>query len=158
MITKHLGRTIPEDYLEFIEKINSKENFQMYYFNNTYHNNKKINLYTKKGLLSNSYDKNSYWYEWISKGDYAFEKVKPLHPKEPISVDEVKTCFTIAGTYEGNVFINLHDGSIWHFSDDSDWENEIILYHCEKYADNFCDFLQMISLKPIGNKCEDENF
>ncbi|MFK8302527.1 hypothetical protein ACI75Y_06415 [Capnocytophaga stomatis] len=158
MITKHLGKNIPKDYLEFIEKIDSKENFQVWYFNNPYRHNKQIKLYTKKGLLSNSYDKKSFWYEWISKADYDFEKVKPLRLDEPISIDEVKTCFTIADTYEGNVFINLYDGSVWHFSDDSDWENDIDLYRCEKYADSFGEFLQMLNLKPIGNKFENEDF
>ncbi|GIJ94012.1 hypothetical protein CAPN002_12300 [Capnocytophaga stomatis] len=158
MMTEYLGRKIPQVYLDFIESKTSEENMEMMYFNNEKHNNKKIKLYTKNGLLSNSYDKKSYWYEWISKADYTFEKVKALHTEEPISIDEVKTCFAIADTYEGNVFINLHDGSIWHFSDDSDWVNDIDLYHCEKYANSFADFLQKISLKPIGNKFESEDF
>lgn len=158
MITTHLGRNILKNYLEFIEKMDSKENLQVWYFNNAHRHNKQIKLYTKTGLLSNSYDKKSYWYEWISKGDYDFEKVKPLRFDEPISINEVKTGFTIADTYEGQVFINLHDGSVWHFRDDSDWENDITRYRCEKYADSFGEFLQMINLEPIGDKFENEDF
>lgn len=158
MISKHLGRNIPQEYLDFIATYTAKGDWKSWYLNNAHNQNKEIRLYTKKGLLSNSYDKKSYWYEWISKGDYDFEKVKPLRFDEPIAIDEVKTGFTIADTYQGNVFINLHDGSVWHFSDDSDWENDIDLYHCEKYADSFGEFLQMLSLEPIGDTFENEDF
>lgn len=70
-------------------------------------------MYTQKGLLSNSYDKKSFWYEWISKGDYDFSRLKMYEAEHRISVDEVKTCFVIADTFDGNLFINLHDGSVW---------------------------------------------
>ena len=158
MITEYLGRAIPREYLDFIDNSSLKEDFQSWYFNSPYYHNKKINLYTKQGLLSNSYDKKSYWYEWISKGDYDVSKIKPLRQDEPIGIDELKTCFVIADTYEGNVFINLYDASVWHFRDDSDWDSEMTLYHCEKLADSFGEFVQMLSLEPIGDKFEDKNF
>ena len=86
MITEYLGRAIPKEYLDFIDNSSLKEGFQSWYFNSPYYHNKKINLYTKQGLLSNSYDKKSYWYEWISKGDYDVSKIKPLDQDEPIGI------------------------------------------------------------------------
>lgn len=149
MISKHLGRNIPQEYLDFIATYTAKGDWKSWYLNNAHNQNKEIRLYTQKGLLSNSYDKKSYWYEWISRAHYEFEKVKPLRPEEPIEIRAVKTSFTIADTTNGKVFLNLFDSSVWHFTDDSDWLNDIDLYHYEKYADSFDEFLQMLSTKRL---------
>lgn len=150
MITTFLGNPIPVDYLQFIENQLSGENRQLWFFNNENHSNQEIQLYTKSGLLSNSYDKKSYWYEWISKGDYDLSKIKPTDPNGGITAEEVKKGFVIADTYDGLIFINLRDGSVWSFyEDDEDWENGNVYWLCEKYADSFTEFQGRLSPKPL---------
>ncbi|MDO4229270.1 MAG: hypothetical protein Q4C98_05600 [Capnocytophaga sp.] len=112
-------------------------------------------VYTPKKVHYQTFTtKKTYWYEAISRAHYEFEKVKPLRADEPIEIRAVKTCFTIADTTNGKVFLNLFDGSVWHFTDDSDWLNDIDLYHCEKYANSFNEFLQLLSKEPISDKSD----
>ncbi|MDO4229269.1 MAG: hypothetical protein Q4C98_05595 [Capnocytophaga sp.] len=57
MVAEHLGRKVPQEYLDFIASYTAKGNWKSWYLNNAHCQNKEIRLYTKKGSLSNIYDK-----------------------------------------------------------------------------------------------------
>ena len=56
--------------------------------------------------------------------------------EDSLTPEKLQSAFAIGSGNEGIVFINLHDGSLWI------WYSDMF---CEKVAENFSDFQNLLS-------------
>ncbi|CEN38510.1 hypothetical protein [Capnocytophaga cynodegmi] len=143
MITEHLGRKLPKEYLDFITSYEKQDFWLTIYPNTENQFSEEVEIWTESQLLSNTYDKNNANYEWLSKSELDFSMIDFREDVCYITPEEVESGFVIGSLNEGFLFINLHNGSVWT------WYSDMF---CEKHADNFTKFEKLLTNQPIDDE------
>lgn len=140
MITNHLGRQLPKEYLDFITNYEKQDFWLTMYPNTENQFSEEVFIWTKDQLLAHNYDNKLANYQYFISDGLNFENLDFNKESGTITAEEVKDGFVIGSLNEGFLFINLHDGSVWT------WYSDMF---CQKHADNFADFLQLLTEEPI---------
>ena len=133
--TAYLGRELPKEYINSIEKGESFPEWLTMFPDSEYEHNTEIEVWSKEHLLSHTYSKSFCNYAFFTRDDIDFSMLQ-TRDEDTLTPEELQSAFAIGSVNEGFVFINLHDGSLW------------IWYHdmfCEKVAENFSDFQNLLS-------------
>ena len=110
-----------------------------------YEHSTGIEVWNKEDLLSPSYSESFCSYAFFTRDDLDFSRLE-TRDEDTLTPEELQSAFAIGSVNEGFVFINLHDGSLW------------IWYHdmfCEKVAENFSDFQNLLTKEPVDGDEED---
>ena len=133
--TTYLGRELPKEYVNSIEKGESFPEWLTMFPHTEYEHKTEIEVWSKEHLLSHTYSKSFCNYAFFTRDDIDFSMLQ-TRDEDTLTPEELQSAFAIGSVNEGFVFINLHDGSLW------------IWYHdmfCEKIAENFSDFQKLLS-------------
>ena len=126
--TTHLGRELPKEYINCIEKGETFPEWLTMFPDTEYEHSTEIEVWSKEFLLSHTYSESFRSYAFFTRDE------------DTLTPEELQSAFAIGSVNEGFVFINLHDGSLW------------IWYHdmfCEKIAANFSDFQNLLTKEPV---------
>ena len=137
--TTYLGRELPKEYVNSIEKGESFPEWLTMFPHTEYEHKTEIEVWSKEHLLSHTYSESFFNYAIFACDDFAFS-VLQTRDEDTLTPEELQSAFAIGSVNEGFVFINLHDGSLW------------IWYHdtfCEKIAENFSDFQNLLTKEPV---------
>ena len=132
--TTYLGRELPKEYVNSIEKGESFPEWLSLYPDTEYEHKTEIEVWNKDFLLAHTYSESFCNYAFFTRDE------------DTLTPEELQSAFAIGSVNEGIVFINLHDGSLW------------IWYHdmfCEKVAENFSDFQNLLTKEPVDGDEED---
>lgn len=140
MITTHLGRQLPKEYLDFITNYEKQDFWLTMYPNTENQFSEEVFIWTKDQLLAHNYDNKLTNYQYFISEGLNFENLDFNKESGTITAEEVASSFVIGSLEGGFLFINLHDGSVWT------WYSDMF---CQKHADNFADFLQLLTEEPI---------
>ena len=135
----YLGRELPKEYVNSIEKGESFPEWLPLYPHTEYEHSTEIEVWSKEDLLSPSYSESFCSYAFFTRDDLDFSRLE-TRDEDTLTHEELQSAFAIGAVNEGIVFINLHDGSLW------------IWYHdmfCEKIAENFSDFQNLLTKEPV---------
>ena len=138
--TTYLGRELPKEYVNSIEKGESFPEWLTMFPHTEYEHSTGIEVWNKEDLLSYTYSESFCNYAIFACDDVAFS-VLQTRDEDTLTPEELQSAFAIGSVNEGFVFINLHDGSLW------------IWYHdtfCEKIATNFSDFQNLLTKESIN--------
>ena len=122
--TTYLGRELPKEYINSIEKGESFPEWLTMFPDSEYEHKTEIEVWSKEFLFGHTYSESFCNYAFFTRDE------------DTLTPEELQSAFAIGSVNEGFVFINLHDGSLW------------IWYHdmfCEKVAKNFSDFQKLLS-------------
>ena len=147
MITEHLGKKLPSEYLDFIASYKGQDFWLTMYPNTENQFSEEVFLWTKDQLLACTYDDKMPNYAYLSSADLDFEHLDFNPENGSITKEEVANSFVIGSLNAGFLFINLHDGSLWV------WYSDMF---CQKQADSFAQFQQLLTLEPIDEDFDDE--
>ena len=142
--TTYLGRELPKEYINSIEKGESFPEWLTMFPDSEYEHNTEIEVWSKEHLLSHTYSKSFCNYAFFTRDDIDFSMLQ-TRDEDTLTPEELQSAFAIGSVNEGIVFINLHDGSLW------------IWYHdmfCEKVAENFSDFQNLLTEESINTEEE----
>ena len=137
--TTYLGRELPKEYVNSIEKGESFPEWLTMFSHTEYEHSTGIEVWNKEDLLSPSYSESFCSYAFFTRDDLDFSRLE-TRDEDTLTPEELQSAFAIGSVNEGIVFINLHDGSLW------------IWYHdmfCEKIAENFSDFQNLLTEEPV---------
>ena len=137
--TTYLGRELPKEYVNSIEKGESFPEWLIMFPHTEYEHSTEIEVWSKEYLLSYTYSKSFCNYAFFTRDDIDFSMLQ-TRDEDTLTPEELQSAFAIGSVNEGFVFINLHDGSLW------------IWYHdmfCEKIAENFSDFQNLLTKEPV---------
>lgn len=140
MITSYLGRALPQSYLDFIANYQTQDFWLTMYPNTENQFSEEVFIWTKDQLLAHNYDDKLSNYQYFSSEALHFENLQFNEKNATITVEEVASSFAIGSLEAGFLFINLHDGSVWS------WYSDMF---CQKHADNFAEFLQLLTEEPV---------
>ena len=132
--TTHLGRELPKEYVNSIEKGESFPEWLTMFPHTEYEHSTEIEVWSKEFLLAHTYSESFCSYAFFTRDE------------DTLTPEELQSAFAIGSVNEGIVFINLHDGSLW------------IWYHdmfCEKIAENFSDFQNLLTKESINTEEEE---
>ena len=138
--TIYLGRELPKEYINCIEKGESFPEWLTLYPDTEYEHSTEIEVWNKEDLLSPSYSESFCSYAFFTRDDLDFSRLE-TRDEDTLTPEELQSAFAIGSVNEGIVFINLHDGSLW------------IWYHdmfCEKIAENFSDFQNLLTEESVN--------
>ncbi|GIJ96773.1 hypothetical protein [Capnocytophaga stomatis] len=147
MVTNHLGRNLPKEYLDFIANYKKQDFWLTMYPNTENQFSEEVEIWTESQLFSRTYDKNNADYQWLSASELDFSLIDFREDVCHITPEEVESGFVIGSLNAGFIFLNLHDGSVWLWYDDM---------FCEKQADSFTEFQKLLTSEPIDDDFEDE--
>ncbi|GIM48600.1 hypothetical protein [Capnocytophaga stomatis] len=147
MVTNHLGRNLPKEYLDFIANYKKQDFWLTMYPNTENQFSEEVEIWTESQLFSRTYDKNNADYQWLSASELDFSLIDFREDVCRITPEEVESGFVIGSLNAGFIFLNLHDGSVWLWYDDM---------FCEKQADSFTEFQKLLTSEPIDDDFEDE--
>ena len=142
--TTYLGRELPKEYINCIEKGESFPEWLTLYPHTEYEHSIWIEVWSKEDLLSHTYSESFCDYALFTGDDIDFSRLH-TRDEDTLTPEELQSAFAIGSANEGIVFINLHDGSLW------------IWYHdmfCEKVAENFSDFQNLLTKESINTEEE----
>ena len=137
--TTYLGRELPKEYVNSIEKGESFPGWLTMFPHTEYEHSTGIEVWNKEDLLSYNYSESFCNYAFFTRDDIDFSMLQ-TRDEDTLTPEELQSAFAIGSVNEGFVFINLHDGSLW------------IWYHdmfCEKIATNFSDFQNLLTEEPV---------
>ena len=137
--TTYLGRELPKEYVNSIEKGESFPEWLTMFPHTEYEHKTEIEVWSKEYLLSYTYSKSFCNYAFFTRDDIDFSMLQ-TRDEDTLTPEELQSAFAIGSVNEGFVFINLYDGSLW------------IWYHdmfCEKIAENFSDFQNLLTKEPV---------
>ena len=137
--TTYLGRELPKEYVNSIEKGESFPEWLTMFPHTEYEHKTEIEVWSKEHLLSHTYSKSFCNYAFFTRDDIDFSMLQ-TRDEDTLTPEELQSAFAIGAVNEGFVFINLYDGSLW------------IWYHdtfCEKVAENFSDFQNLLTKEPV---------
>ena len=140
--TTYLGRELPKEYINCIEKGESFSEWLTMFPHTEYEHSTGIEVWNKEDLLSPSYSESFCSYAFFTRDDLDFSRLE-TRDEDTLTPEELQSAFAIGSVNEGIVFINLHDGSLW------------IWYHdmfCEKVAENFSDFQNLLTEESINTE------
>ena len=143
--TIYLGRELPKEYINCIEKGESFPEWLTLYPHTEYEHSTGIEVWSKEDLLSPSYSESFCSYAFFTRDDLDFSRLE-TRDEDTLTPEELQSAFAIGSVNEGIVFIKLHDGSLW------------IWYHdmfCEKVAENFSDFQNLLTKESINTEEEE---
>lgn len=147
MITTFLGNPIPTDYLQFIENHQSQDFWLTMYPNTENQFSEEVFLWTTSQLLADSYHTQNPNYQYLSVSGLDFSNLDFNAENGQITPKEVQNGFVIGSLNGGFIFLNLSDGSVWIYYDDG---------FCQKQADSFTAFQELLTCEPIDEDFEDE--
>ena len=132
--TTYLGRELPKEYVNSIEKGETFPEWLTMFPHTEYEHSTDIEVWSKEFLFGHTYSKSFCNYAFFTRDE------------DTLTPEELQSAFAIGSVNEGFVFINLHDGSLW------------IWYHdmfCEKVAENFSDFQNLLTKESINTEEEE---
>ena len=143
--TTYLGRELPKEYVNSIEKGETFPEWLTMFPHTEYEYSTEIEVWSKEDLLSHTYSESFCNYAFFACDDVAFS-VLQTRDEDTLTPEELQSAFAIGSVNEGFVFINLHDGSLWIWYSDT---------FCEKVAENFSDFQNLLTEEPVDGDEED---
>ena len=139
------GRELPKDYINSIEKGEPFPEWLTMFPHTEYEHSTEIDVWSKEFLFGNTYSDSFCNYAIFTRDDIDLSMLQ-TRDEDTLTLEELQSAFAIGDVNEGIVFINLHDGSIW------------IWYHdmfCEKVAENFSDFQNLLTKESINTEEEE---
>ena len=133
--TTYLGRELPKEYVNSIEKGESFPEWLTLYPDTVYEHKTEIEVWSKEFLFGHTYSESFCNYALFTRDDVDFSRLE-TREEDSLTPEELQSAFAIGSGNEGIVFINLHDGSLWI------WYSDMF---CEKVAENFSDFQNLLS-------------
>ena len=137
--TTYLGRELPKEYVNSIEKGESFPEWLTMFPHTEYEHKTEIEVWSKEHLLSHTYSKSFCNYAFFTRDDIDFSMLQ-TRDEDTLTPEELQSAFAIGDVDGGIVFINLHDGSLWI------WYRDMF---CEKIAENFSDFQNLLTKEPV---------
>ena len=143
--TTYLGRELPKEYINCMEKGETFPEWLTLYPHTEYEHRTEIEVWSKEFLFGHTFSESFRNYAFFTRDDLDFSLLQ-TREEDSLTPEELQSAFAIGSVNEGFVFINLHDGSLW------------IWYHdmfCEKIAANFSDFQNLLTKEPVDRDEEE---